>query len=451
MPTRADIARRLWNDYLKVEYYALSELARDEWDPEKASHSVPRYYPNGDRVVGEPEGEFFEDETYLRDGARDEHYAVRTYILDTEQMGCQLVIGRMPNSSVFGQIESNGRLPQGIPLVGRIMGVLGYKRGTNNLGETYFSLNSPTGERAKNMFADAVHFEPPEEAPELPKQFVSQIHIQDLRTTHPKLADYIEAMMRIAPDPMQGLEDVMEKLSNDEEVSEEEAHEFLEAAGKSIKERPWKLPLETATAENWDEEVAKLEEVLAEHNDDPTEASICRVTTSARSSTALKSPTGWQPAAWMTSSETKGSWTEICIRKARQSFATSLPIRPKPMIRTCRPPMSIVSRLLRLAQSPVRVARSKRTPCLARCSIMKSTCSATEVALASVVSAMGMPRRFKHSRSTLSKPTPWRETTFSRSPRSSTSAGRSAVRIVTPSASTIFACISSTELPSTIS
>ena len=213
---RADVARGLWNDYLKVEYYELSELAREEWDPAKASHSVPRYTAEGDRIVDSVSEWDYEDRVYIENGARDDHYAVRTYILDTPTMGAQVVDGGLPEDAVFGQIESTGSLPQGIPLVGRIMGVLGYTHGTNNLGKTYFSLNSPTGERTKNMFADAAHFNPPADAPELPKQFVSQIHVQDLRTTHPVLADYIEEFMRAAPDPMQGLEDVMHKLAADE-------------------------------------------------------------------------------------------------------------------------------------------------------------------------------------------------------------------------------------------
>lgn len=273
---RAEIARRLWNDYLKVEYYELSELAREEWDPAKASHSIPRYADNGDRVLDDSAD--FTDDIYKENGARDDHYAVRTYILDTPTMGAQLVDGVFPDECAFGQIESTGSLPQGIPLVGRIMGVLGYTRGDNNLGKTYFSLNSPTGERTKNMFADAVHFNPPVDAPELPKQFVSQIHIADLRGTHPKLADYIEAMMREAPDPMEGLEDVMRRIAANEEISDEDAHKFLEAAALSIKERPWKIPLEKAIEENWsvekwDEETKRLDDVLAEHDSDPTEAS----------------------------------------------------------------------------------------------------------------------------------------------------------------------------------
>ena len=273
MVTRAEIARRLWNDYLKVEYYELSELARDEWDPTKATHSLPRYSANGDRVVGEAAEEIFEDKTYIQNTARDDHYAVRTYAIDTGGMGSQLVDGKFPDEAVFGQIKSTGSLPNGITLVGRIMGVLGYKRGTNNLGETYFSLNSANGDHVKDMFADAVHFDPPEDAPELPKQFVSQIHVNDLKNTHPKLANYIEDMMRAAPDPMQGLEDVMQKLAANKEVSEGEASSFLEAAAKCIKERPWKLSLENATEDSWGAEVSKLKDVLAEHDSDPTEAS----------------------------------------------------------------------------------------------------------------------------------------------------------------------------------
>lgn len=275
---RAEIARRLWNDYLKVEYYDLSELAQDEWDPAKASHSVPQYTPDGDRIPGKAGPNDFVDDVYMTANARDDHYAVRTYILDTPTMGAQLVDGKFPDECAFGHIQSNGSLPQGIPLVGRIMSALGYRRGTNNLGETYFSLNSPTGDRKKNMFADAVHLDPPIDAPELPKQFVSQIHIKDLRGTHPKLADYIKAFMRAAPDPLEGLEDILHKLHADEDISEDEAEKFLEAAALSIKERPWKIPLENAVEEGWSEdkwnaEVARIEEVLAEHEADPTEAS----------------------------------------------------------------------------------------------------------------------------------------------------------------------------------
>ena len=275
---RAEVARKLWNDYLKVEYYELSELAREEWDPQKASHSLPHYTRDGDRVVGDVREGEYADSIYTQKNARDDHYAVRTYMLDTPTMGAQLVDGKFPDAHVWGDIQSDGSLPQGIPLVGRIMGVLGYRRGTNNLGETYFSLNSPTGERTKNMFADAVHLDPPVDAPELPKQFVSQIHIADLKTTHPKLAQYITDMMRAAPDPMDGLEDIMEKLSRDEGVSEDEAKRFLEGAALSIKERPWKIPLENALTDNWsvekwDAECTRLDEVLEEHNSDPTEAS----------------------------------------------------------------------------------------------------------------------------------------------------------------------------------
>lgn len=274
--SRAEVARRLWNDYLKVEYYQLSALAREEWKPEKASHSLPRYAKNGDRV---PEGTAeYEDSVYAALQARDDHYAVRTYILDTPTMGAQLVDGEFPDEAALGKIKSDGKLPQGIPLVGRIMKVLGYTRGTNNLGKTYFQLNSPVGDPKKDMFADAVHFNPPADAPELPKQFVSQIHIQDLRRTHPKLADYIEDFMRAAPDPMAGVEYIMRKLNKDEGVTEEEADLFLRAAAKSIKERPWKIPLENALKENWsdkkwDDEVVRLEEALGEHEASPTEAS----------------------------------------------------------------------------------------------------------------------------------------------------------------------------------
>ncbi len=40
---KADVARKLWDEYLKVEYYDISVLANEEWEPEKATHSVPRY------------------------------------------------------------------------------------------------------------------------------------------------------------------------------------------------------------------------------------------------------------------------------------------------------------------------------------------------------------------------------------------------------------------------
>lgn len=273
----AEIARRLWHDYLKVEYYQLSDLARAEWEPHLATHSRPSYDENGNRVLHDAP-QHYRDRLYDAQNGRDDHYAVRTYILDTTTMGAQCIDGEFPDSAVFGKTEPYKALPQGIVLVGRIMGALGYRRGTNNMGPTYFQLNSPNGDRKRDMFVDAVHLDPPVDAPELPKQFVSQIHISDLYKTHPKLASYITAMMRAAPDPLAGLEHILEALHQGDDINERDAGHFLEAAAASIKERPWKIPLERAiedrwTLAQWDESVMELQDVIAEHEADPTEAS----------------------------------------------------------------------------------------------------------------------------------------------------------------------------------
>lgn len=278
MVTRAQIARRLWNDYLKVEYYKLSELAAVEWNPETASHTPPCYSADGERIFDLQSLSYYEDPLYNSWRARYDHYAVRTYILKTETMGSQLMDGKFPDKDVFGEITSTGRLPEGIPLVGRIMGALGYKRGCNNLGQTYFALNSEDADWRKKMHADAVHLDPPDDAPELPKQFISQLHVNDLRKTHPLLATYITELMLKAPDPLEELKDILEKLHCTGELSENDTLLFLEAAAASIKERPWKIPLENALAEKWDlkrwqQEVNRLQDVLHEHNENASEAS----------------------------------------------------------------------------------------------------------------------------------------------------------------------------------
>lgn len=274
----AEIARRLWHDYLKVEYYHLSDLARAEWNPDAASHSRPLYAENGDRLTFDAAAQHYHDALYDAQNGRDDHYAVRTYIMHTNTMGAQCVDGLFPDEAVFGHDLPYDALPQGIPLVGRIMGALGYRRGVNNLGPTYFQLNSLNGDRKRDMFVDAIHLDPPIGAPELPKQFVSQIHISDLRGTHPKLAAYIADMMYKAPDPLAGLEHILTALREGQDINDQDAHRFLEAAATSIKERPWKLPLERALEENWtraqwDAAVVDLQEIIAEHEADPTEAS----------------------------------------------------------------------------------------------------------------------------------------------------------------------------------
>ena len=64
---RNEIARKLWHDYLKVEYYQLSELAQAEWRAETATHSQPCYGANGERG-----GDDFIDAVYAQQGVRDD-------------------------------------------------------------------------------------------------------------------------------------------------------------------------------------------------------------------------------------------------------------------------------------------------------------------------------------------------------------------------------------------
>ncbi len=266
----AEVARRLWDKHLVVEYHALSELARQELNPETSSCSPPRYFPDGSRVIGRaPAGSGIgTDPVFERRGYREDHYAVRTWDRNEETIDAKCVnkngIPTLPDSEVYGDLNSDGTLPNGITLVGRIMKALHFPRNKNNLGETTFLLQP--------LAASAVSFNPPVEAQELLKIFVSRQHLKLLAKTHPMAAAYIREMQEAALDPLAGSVEIMKTLARGDNVTEAQAQQFLEGAAASIKERPWVIPLERAKEENWstekwNKEVARIEAVIQEHQD----------------------------------------------------------------------------------------------------------------------------------------------------------------------------------------
>jgi hypothetical protein len=87
---------------------------------------------------------------------------------------------------------------------------------------------------------------------------------------------------------------------------------------------------------------------------------------------------------------------------AVHSRATRVPMRPKPITSTLRPPSSTVADWPRTRQSPRRTAADTGTTLRASDSISISACSATEAALASGVIISAMPRRVSAGTSTRS-------------------------------------------------
>ncbi len=88
--------------------------------------------------------------------------------------------------------------------------------------------------------------------------------------------------------------------------------------------------------------------------------------------------------------------------KAVQSRDTRVPMRPKPITSTLRPPSSKVLDWPWTRHCPRRTAADTGTTFRARVSISISACSATEAALASGVIISAMPRRVRAGTSTRS-------------------------------------------------
>ena len=74
-------------------------------------------------------------------------------------------------------------------------------------------------------------------------------------------------MLLSTKDPFLGHDDVLSKVSHNDDLNEQEFAVFIRAASDSIKKRPWKIPLEDGpqmTHAEWDTAVAELDEALNE-------------------------------------------------------------------------------------------------------------------------------------------------------------------------------------------
>ena len=95
-------------------------------------------------------------------------------------------------------------------------------------------------------------------------------------------------------------------------------------------------------------------------------------------------------------------------------FATRRPMLPTPMIPRVLPLSSTKPCQRPLPQSAFRVRWSTTTACLAQASISMMACSATELELEPGACTTATPRSVAAGKSTMSRPTPWRPTTFRR-------------------------------------
>ncbi|MFZ1666762.1 MAG: hypothetical protein WAU08_15250 [Flavobacteriales bacterium] len=264
MYTRTDIVNALI-PILEEEYTRDNALAARELDPARTTCVRPLYYGNGERVIGaiDPERPVGSNPHFDKSGFHRDHFAGREYVVSLASN-----LPDMDHERVFGTIGSDRRLgfqhseglPDGIRLACRIWGALGFERGTNNLGHnSYFAL--PT------LCAEGTYIRPPAELGWLPRQFQSEQRLDKLARFCPKAAAYLRRMLLSTKDPFLGHEDVLAKVSRNEDLTDAEFAVFIRAASDSIKKRPWKIPLEDGpnmTQDAWDAAVAELDEALKE-------------------------------------------------------------------------------------------------------------------------------------------------------------------------------------------
>jgi hypothetical protein len=271
---RSDIAKTLWYDFMQADYYQSTPLAQEEYDLKNASHSAPFYDSNSQRMSITHQNNCYQDDVYKKNGYRDDHFALRCFIVNTKGVGSQLQEGIFLDSAVWGNIKEDYIFTKGIILFGRIMNALGYKRGKTNIGNAYYNLAHHNTDIQKTLYADAVHLEAPDDAIELPRQFISQLHIENLKFTHPKLAAYIIDLMFQTKDPFADKFELLEKLHTDHALTEDETEIFLKAAYSFFKTRAWIFPFENAkNFDEWQNALNDFKAVLEEHENLATESS----------------------------------------------------------------------------------------------------------------------------------------------------------------------------------
>ncbi len=149
-----------------------------------------------------------QDSVMQRDGLREDHIAFRTF-------ACPM-----------------GGIPAGLESIERIFRPLGWKRGVDENGKEY-------SYDFVNMKLKAIHLEFPEDRPDLPKMFVSELLVdqlepEDQRKIKGDLADTVDPLT--AEDKQW-----LERLSQGETIPSEEAQGLIDRCYKAVN-RPWQPP-----------------------------------------------------------------------------------------------------------------------------------------------------------------------------------------------------------------
>ncbi len=122
--------------------------------------------------------------------------------------------------------------PVGIGTIERIFGPLGWKRGVDEKGKEY-NYDFP------NMKVRAIHLEYPQDRPDLPKMFVSELMVDELDA---KDAAKIKADLADCRDPLTTEDkEWLQRLSKGETIPESRGMELAERAYKAL-HRPWLPP-----------------------------------------------------------------------------------------------------------------------------------------------------------------------------------------------------------------
>jgi hypothetical protein len=148
------------------------------------------------------------DPIMRRDGLREDHIAFRAFLCPT------------------------GDIPQGLASIERIFVPLGWKRGVDENGKEY-RYDFP------NMKLHAIHLEYPDDRPDLPKMFISELLVDQL---DPADATKIKADLADTKDPLTAEDKKwLERLSRGETMPESQAKGLIERAYTALN-RPWLPP-----------------------------------------------------------------------------------------------------------------------------------------------------------------------------------------------------------------
>ncbi len=125
-----------------------------------------------------------------------------------------------------------GEIPSGIESIERIFGSLGWTRGKDKNGNDY-RYDIP------HMHVVAIHLEFPEDRPDLPKMFVSQVNVDELEEQD---AQMIKDDLGNTQDPLTEEDrEWLDKLKAGSTIPSDRAQELIDHCVKAL-DRPWQPP-----------------------------------------------------------------------------------------------------------------------------------------------------------------------------------------------------------------